>query len=105
MLFQIMQYFLIIILLSSVLLLGLKSERTTIHRNLCLSLLLAELLLVTGLDATENATLCGLIAGFLHYLFLATFGWMLGMFTNKMLLVTFFGHMNLQQKIIKEYRI
>ena len=58
------------------LLIGLKSERTTIHRNLCLSLLLAELLLLSGLDATENPALCGVIAGFLHYLFLATFAWM-----------------------------
>ena len=46
---------------------------------------------MTGLDATENATLCGLIAGFLHYLFLATFGWMLGMVSNKISLVKMFG--------------
>ena len=57
--------------------LGLRTDRTTIHRNLCLNLLLAELLLVIGLDQTGNSALCGVIAGFLHYLFLTTFAWML----------------------------
>lgn len=55
---------------------GLKSDRTTIHRNLCICLLAGEFLLVIGLDATSNAALCGVIAGFLHYFFLATFAWM-----------------------------
>ena len=57
--------------------LGLRTDRTTIHRNLCLCLLLAELLLLIGLDATDNPGLCGTVAGFLHYLFLASFAWML----------------------------
>ena len=56
---------------------GLRGDRTTIHRNLCISLCLAEILLLSGLDATENANLCSFVAGFLHFLFLATFGWML----------------------------
>ena len=56
---------------------GLRTDRTIIHRNLCISLLLAELLLVVGLDATSNPALCGVVAGFLHYLFLASFAWML----------------------------
>ena len=56
---------------------GLRTDRTTIHRNLCLCLLLAELLLLIGLDATDNPGLCGTVAGFLHYLLLASFAWML----------------------------
>lgn len=56
--------------------LGLRGERTTIHVNLCFCLLLAEILLLSGLDATENAGVCGTIAGFLHFLFLAAFAWM-----------------------------
>ena len=56
---------------------GLRGERTTIHRNLCISLFLAELLLLSGLDAVSDPTLCGVIAGFLHFFFLATFFWML----------------------------
>ena len=56
---------------------GLRGDRTTIHRNLCISLALAEVLLLSGLDATENPKLCSVIAGFLHFLFLATFAWML----------------------------
>ena len=58
---------------------------------------------MTGLDATENATLCGLIAGFLHYLFLATFGWMLGMVSNKISLVTIFGYICFKQKLTTEF--
>jgi hypothetical protein len=38
---------------------------------------LGELLLVFGLDATDNSALCGVVAGVLHYLFLAAFAWML----------------------------
>jgi hypothetical protein len=56
---------------------GLRGDRTTIHRNLCICLLCAEILLVFGLDATENAGLCATVAGFLHYFFLASFSWML----------------------------
>ena len=33
--------------------------------------------MVLGLDATANPALCGVIAGFLHYFFLAAFAWML----------------------------
>lgn len=51
--------------------------RFVIHRNLCLNLLVAEILLLAGLDATENADLCLSIAVFLHLFFLFAFGWML----------------------------
>ena len=56
---------------------GLRGDRITIHRNLCISLCLAELLLLFGMDATDNSKLCSVIAGILHFLFLATFAWML----------------------------
>ncbi|XP_059081671.1 adhesion G protein-coupled receptor L2-like isoform X2 [Tigriopus californicus] len=55
---------------------GLRGERTTIHLNLCFCLLFAEILLLSGLDATSNPGVCGTIAGFLHFLFLAAFAWM-----------------------------
>lgn len=50
--------------------------RFRIHRNLCLSLLIAETLLLFGLDATYNSGLCTAIAVFLHLFFLCAFGWM-----------------------------
>ncbi|XP_078285490.1 adhesion G protein-coupled receptor E3-like [Rhinoraja longicauda] len=56
---------------------ALKSIRTTIHTHLCISLFLAELLFIVGVDKTEYRTLCAVIAGFLHYFFLACFSWML----------------------------
>ncbi|KAK5639482.1 hypothetical protein RI129_011974 [Pyrocoelia pectoralis] len=55
---------------------GLKSDRTTIHCNLCVCLLIAELLFLVGIDQTENRIGCGIIAAFLHYFFLCAFVWM-----------------------------
>ena len=55
---------------------GIRGDRTTIHRQLCICFFLAEVLFVFGLDATANPKVCGAIAGFLHYLFLASFAWM-----------------------------
>ncbi|KAF5284108.1 hypothetical protein FQA39_LY17099 [Lamprigera yunnana] len=55
---------------------GLKSDRTTIHCNLCICLLIAELLFLIGIDQTENRLGCGIIAAFLHYFFLCAFVWM-----------------------------
>ena len=56
---------------------ALKGDRSTIHTNLCCCLLLAHLLLLTGLDATTNYSLCYSIAVSLHFLFLSAFCWML----------------------------
>lgn len=56
---------------------GLKSDRIIIHRNLCSTLLLAHLLLLTGLDATSIPKLCFVIAISLQFLFLSAFSWML----------------------------
>lgn len=50
--------------------------RFTIHRNLCWNLLIAEILLLAGVDATYNPDLCLSIAVFLHLFFLCAFGWM-----------------------------
>ncbi|GFS59984.1 adhesion G protein-coupled receptor L1 [Trichonephila inaurata madagascariensis] len=51
--------------------------RYVIHRNLCLTLLVANLILVIGLDKTDYPRWCTVIAGMLHYFFLAAFSWML----------------------------
>ncbi|XP_060711064.1 adhesion G protein-coupled receptor E3-like isoform X1 [Hemiscyllium ocellatum] len=53
-----------------------KSMLTATHMQLCLSLFLAELLFLIGINQTKNRVVCGIIAGFLHYLFLAAFVWM-----------------------------
>ncbi len=59
---------------------GLRGERTTIHRNLCLCLLLAEVLLLAGLDnADESGDVsagCAVVAALLQFFFLAAFAWM-----------------------------
>ncbi|KAL9950396.1 hypothetical protein ACROYT_G042884 [Oculina patagonica] len=54
----------------------LRSNRNFAHINLVLSLILAELLFVVGIDKTQYETGCFVIAVFLHYLFLVAFCWM-----------------------------
>ncbi|XP_052499182.1 adhesion G protein-coupled receptor E1 [Budorcas taxicolor] len=55
----------------------LRNQNTYIHLHLCICLFLAKILFLTGADKTDNQMGCALIAGFLHYLFLACFFWML----------------------------
>ncbi|KAB0387337.1 hypothetical protein FD755_002293 [Muntiacus reevesi] len=54
-----------------------RNQNTYIHLHLCICLFLAKTLFLTGADKTDNQMGCALIAGFLHYLFLACFFWML----------------------------
>ncbi|XP_031765534.2 latrophilin Cirl isoform X2 [Galleria mellonella] len=53
-----------------------ESDRVLIHKNLCWCLLVAEVVFMAGIDQTQDRILCGLIAGLLHYFFLAAFAWM-----------------------------
>ncbi|XP_046953194.1 adhesion G protein-coupled receptor E1 isoform X3 [Lynx rufus] len=53
------------------------NHNTYLHLHLCVCLFLAKTLFLTGVDKTDNQTGCAIIAGFLHYLFLACFFWML----------------------------
>lgn len=55
---------------------GLKSDRTTIHKNLCVCLLIAETVFLAGVNQTDKPVACGVVAGLLHYFFLAAFAWM-----------------------------
>ncbi|XP_058381398.1 adhesion G protein-coupled receptor E2-like [Diceros bicornis minor] len=54
-----------------------QNTSTSLHLQLSLCLLLAHLLFLTAIDRTEIKVLCALIAGALHYLYLASFTWML----------------------------
>uniref|UniRef100_A0A673TTM6 Adhesion G protein-coupled receptor L4 n=1 Tax=Suricata suricatta TaxID=37032 RepID=A0A673TTM6_SURSU len=53
-----------------------QSTRTTIHKNLCCNLFLAELVFLVGININSNKLFCSIIAGLLHYFFLAAFAWM-----------------------------
>ncbi|KAM6918717.1 adhesion G protein-coupled receptor L2b.1 isoform 6-T8 [Xenentodon cancila] len=55
---------------------GLQSDRNTIHKNLCFNLFIGELLFLVGINMTEPKLVCSIIAGVLHFCFLATFSWM-----------------------------
>ncbi|TNM98222.1 hypothetical protein fugu_014468 [Takifugu bimaculatus] len=55
---------------------GLQSDRNTIHKNLCLNLFIGELVYLVGINMTEPKLVCSLIAGVLHFCFLAAFAWM-----------------------------
>ncbi|XP_014653127.1 PREDICTED: adhesion G protein-coupled receptor E2-like [Ceratotherium simum simum] len=56
---------------------AIQNTSTSLHLQLSLCLLLAHLLFLTAIDRTEIKVLCALIAGALHYLYLASFTWML----------------------------
>ncbi|XP_013148877.1 PREDICTED: latrophilin Cirl isoform X2 [Papilio polytes] len=55
---------------------NMKSDRVLIHKHLCWCLLVAEVIFMVGIDQTQDRILCGIIAGLLHYFFLAAFAWM-----------------------------
>lgn len=54
-----------------------KNERSTININLCMCLLLSELIFMFGIGQTHSPALCAVISAVLHYIFLASFFWML----------------------------
>ncbi|XP_057345177.1 adhesion G protein-coupled receptor E3-like [Manis pentadactyla] len=56
---------------------AIQSTSTSLHLHLSLCLFLAHLLFLTAIDRTETKVLCAIIAGALHYLYLASFTWML----------------------------
>nr|XP_019566300.1 PREDICTED: adhesion G protein-coupled receptor E4-like isoform X2 [Rhinolophus sinicus] len=49
---------------------------TSLHLQLSICLFLADLVFLTGFKQTEPKVLCSVIAGVLHYLYLAAFTWM-----------------------------
>ncbi|XP_064136488.1 adhesion G protein-coupled receptor E4-like isoform X3 [Loxodonta africana] len=53
-----------------------QNTSTSLHLQLSLCLFLAHLLFLVGIDKTESEVLCSIIAGVLHYLYLAAFTWM-----------------------------
>ncbi|XP_039202502.1 adhesion G protein-coupled receptor L4 isoform X2 [Crotalus tigris] len=53
-----------------------QSTRTTIHKNLCCSLFLAEFIFLIGINMNTNKLFCSITAGLLHYFLLAAFAWM-----------------------------
>ncbi|XP_037680361.1 adhesion G protein-coupled receptor E1-like isoform X2 [Choloepus didactylus] len=55
----------------------LRNCNTDLHLHLCVCLFLGKILLFIGVDKTNDQLGCAIIAGFLHYLFLACFFWML----------------------------
>ncbi|KAK6312100.1 hypothetical protein J4Q44_G00177640 [Coregonus suidteri] len=55
---------------------SIQSTRNTIHLHLCLSLFIANLIFLIGISRTENQAGCAVVAGLLHFFFLAAFCWM-----------------------------
>uniref|UniRef100_A0A667XVQ2 Si:ch211-241f5.3 n=1 Tax=Myripristis murdjan TaxID=586833 RepID=A0A667XVQ2_9TELE len=55
---------------------SIQSPRTTIHLHLCISLFIANLVFLAGISRTENRLGCAVVAGLLHYFYLAAFCWM-----------------------------
>ncbi|KAK3523101.1 hypothetical protein QTP86_015088 [Hemibagrus guttatus] len=55
---------------------GLQSDRNTIHKNLCISLFIAETLFLVGIYRSDQPIACAVFAALLHFFFLAAFTWM-----------------------------
>ncbi|XP_072225593.1 adhesion G protein-coupled receptor E5 [Leuresthes tenuis] len=55
---------------------SIQTPRTTIHLHLCISLFIAVLIFLTGISRTENRVGCAVVAGMLHFFYLAAFCWM-----------------------------
>ncbi|KAM9096006.1 adhesion G protein-coupled receptor E3-like isoform 3-T3 [Sarcophilus harrisii] len=55
---------------------AIRGTGTLLHLQLSLCLFLANLLFLTGIERTEPKIMCSIIAGGLHYLYLAAFTWM-----------------------------
>ncbi|XP_027632571.1 adhesion G protein-coupled receptor E2-like isoform X2 [Tupaia chinensis] len=56
---------------------AIQNTSTSLHLQLSLCLFLAHLLFLTAINQTKSKVLCAIIAGALHYLYLASFTWML----------------------------
>ncbi|KAK1806007.1 hypothetical protein P4O66_013048 [Electrophorus voltai] len=54
-----------------------KSDRTSIHKNLFISLIFAQIVLLCSGSAIHNKVACTLVAALLHLFFMAAFSWML----------------------------
>nr|XP_042714895.1 putative adhesion G protein-coupled receptor E4P [Chrysemys picta bellii] len=52
---------------------SIRNVSTSLHLQLCLCLFLEDLLFLTAVTLTSSQVVCAVIAGFLHYLFLAFF--------------------------------
>ncbi|XP_029292731.1 adhesion G protein-coupled receptor E1 [Cottoperca gobio] len=55
---------------------SIKSPRTTIHLHLCICLFIATLIFLAGISRTGSRVGCAVVAGLLHFFFLAAFCWM-----------------------------
>ncbi|XP_043932363.1 adhesion G protein-coupled receptor E5-like [Protopterus annectens] len=55
---------------------AIQCRRTTIHLHLCICLFIGYLIFLVGINQTKNEVGCGVVAGLLHFFFLATFTWM-----------------------------
>ncbi|XP_078299405.1 adhesion G protein-coupled receptor E2 isoform X4 [Panthera onca] len=56
---------------------AIQNTSTSLHLQLSICLFLAHLLFLTAIDQTKIKLLCAIIVGALHYLYLASFTWML----------------------------
>ncbi|KAF0042007.1 hypothetical protein F2P81_005539 [Scophthalmus maximus] len=54
-----------------------KSDRTSIHKNLFIALICAQVILLCSSSAIHNKVACTLVAALLHLFFMAAFSWML----------------------------
>ncbi|XP_008589909.1 PREDICTED: EGF-like module-containing mucin-like hormone receptor-like 1, partial [Galeopterus variegatus] len=88
---------------------SIRNNNTYIHLHLCVCLFLAKILFLIGIDKTGNQTGCAVIAGVLHYLFLACFFWMLVeavmlfLMARNLMVVNYFSSRNIKMPYLCFY--
>ncbi|XP_028842249.1 CD97 antigen [Denticeps clupeoides] len=55
---------------------SIQGTRNTIHLHVCISLFIANLTFLAGISRVENKVGCSVVAGLLHFFYLAAFCWM-----------------------------
>jgi len=58
-------------------LMNLNQEQVQIRFNLVVAIAIAQIVFLSGIDASETRGVCVLVAALIHYFYLAGFGWML----------------------------
>ncbi|KAL4240048.1 latrotoxin receptor [Mactra antiquata] len=68
------------------------SSTASLHKNLGMSVVLAQITFMIGIDRYDHRTLCQIFAIILHYFFLANFSWLMNEAFNLYIVITYSSH-------------
>ncbi|XP_046574177.1 cadherin EGF LAG seven-pass G-type receptor 1-like [Haliotis rubra] len=68
------------------------STTASLHKNLCLSVMFAQMVFMFGIDRYDQPVVCQVFAILLHYFFLATYSWLMNEAFNLYIVITYSAH-------------